>query len=157
MKIRPTAALAAVLVGVTFAHADERGRYHDEAGLWVALGIFADAVGASLLADLIAPPPPAEGCVGFCGRPDDAPPGDPPPGYSAPGYAAPPCSSPGASRPDYSQPDYSQPDYSQPDYAQPNYTRPDEAPPDDAPPGYGPYYGDIGTRRAADAVWAAPY
>jgi hypothetical protein len=58
MNILRTAALAAVLLGATLAHADERWRYHDEAGLWVGLGIFADFIGASILADLISPPPP---------------------------------------------------------------------------------------------------
>lgn len=95
MRILRTAVLAAILTWVGLAHADGRRRYHDEAGLWVGLGIFADAVGASLLADLIAPPAQRDACAGFCVRPD--------------------------------------------------YTPYEYAP-----------YDDIGTRRSADADWAAP-
>lgn len=95
MTILRAAALAALLLSAGLAHADGRRRYHDEAGLLVGIGIFADFIGASLLADLIAPPAPRDACAGFCVRPD--------------------------------------------------YT----------PHEYTPY-DDIGTRRSADAAWAAP-
>jgi hypothetical protein len=146
MKILRAAVLATVLLGAGLVHADGRRRYHDEAGLWVGLGIFADFVGASLLADLIAPPPPAYTCVGFCERAGYAPPGYGPPDYASPGYGP----------PGYVPPDYVPPSDVPPDSAPPGYAPPSSAPPDYASPGYGPYYDDIGTRRAADAVWAAP-
>jgi hypothetical protein len=72
MTILRAAALAALLASTGVAHAGERHRFHDEAGLLVAFGIVADTLGASLLADLIAPTPP------------DVPRNDIPYGYAPP-------------------------------------------------------------------------
>lgn len=78
MTILRAAALAAIIAWAGVAHADGRRRYHDEAGVVVGLGIFADALGASILADLIAPSSPEVGCVGYVA------PGYPPYGYTPP-------------------------------------------------------------------------
>jgi hypothetical protein len=63
MTIFRAAALAAIVAWAGAAHADCHRRYHDEAGLLVGIGILADFVGASILADLIAPSEPDPRCA----------------------------------------------------------------------------------------------
>jgi hypothetical protein len=79
MTILRAAALAALFASTGVAHAGERHRFHDEAGLLVAFGIVADTLGASLLADLIAPATPDVVCDHDCVPRSDIPYGYAPP------------------------------------------------------------------------------
>jgi hypothetical protein len=73
MTILRAAALAAIIAWAGVAHADCRRRFHDEAGLLVGIGILADFVGASVLADLITPSEPDLVYLDSCGANGNTP------------------------------------------------------------------------------------
>jgi hypothetical protein len=75
MRVLRAAALASIVAWTAAAHAGSHRRLHDEAGLLVGIGIFADFVGASVLLDLIDPPEPDFVCADGIWPNGDAPSG----------------------------------------------------------------------------------